>query len=119
MPEAPSEVVRIRGALDAALLDLRAVQDSAVPVREAEPPLARSVAQLYQALASTHDATAFRLAVSEAVRHAEEALLGLQRSRSSDPAVLRSVASLADAVRTLSGPVRIPSGVEFDLPGPR
>ena len=43
MPEAPSDVVRIRGALDAALLDLRAVQDSAVPVREAEPPLARSV----------------------------------------------------------------------------
>jgi len=119
MPEAPSDVVRIRGALDAALLDLRAVQDSEVPVREAEPPLARSVAQLYQALASTHDATAFRLAVSEAVRHAEDALLPLQRSRSSDPAVLRSVASLSDAVRTLSGPVRIPSGAGFDLPGPR
>jgi len=119
MAEAPSEVVRARGALDAALLELRSVKDPGVPLLEAERPLARSVAQLYQALASTHDATAFRKAVEEAARAAEEALRPLQRSGSSDPAVLRSAASVADAVRTLSGPVRIPAGLALDLPGPK
>ena len=119
MAEAPSEVVRVRGALDAALLELRSVKDPGVPLLEAERPLALSVAQLYQALASLHDATAFRKAVEEAVRHAEEALRPLQRSGSTNPAVLRSAASVADAVRTLSGPVRIPAGLAVDLPGPR
>ena len=58
-----SEVLRIRGALDAALLDLRAVKDPSVALLAAAVPLARSVALLYRALASTHDATAFRQAV--------------------------------------------------------
>ena len=119
MAESASEVVRVRSALDAALLELRAVQDPAVPLLEAERELARSVAQLYEALASTHDATAFRKAVVEAARHAEEALGPLRRSGSSDPAVARSTASLTDAVRALSGPVHIPAGLTLDLPGPR
>ncbi|HET6984714.1 MAG TPA: hypothetical protein VFI53_21400, partial [Myxococcaceae bacterium] len=112
-----SEVVRIRGALDAALLELRAVKDPAVPLADAEAPLARSVALLYQALASTHDAAAFRRAVADAAQKAEEALAPLQRSGSKDPAVVRSTASLTDAVQSLARPVSIPVGVGLDLPG--
>lgn len=113
-----SEVVRIRGALDAALLDLRAVKDPSVPVLAAAAPLARSVALLYRALASTHDATAFRQAVDEAVLNAQQALDPLQRSGSTDPVVLRSTRSLADAVQGLSRPVHIPPGAGDGLPGP-
>jgi hypothetical protein len=112
-----SEVVRIRGALDAALLDLRAVKDPSVPLLAAAAPLARSVALLYRALASTHDAAAFRQAVDEAAMIAQQALDPLQRSGSTDPVVVRSTRSLAEAVQGLSRPVRIPPGAGADLPG--
>ena len=112
-----SEVLRIRGALDAALLDLRAVKDPSVPLLAAAAPLARSVALLYRALASTHDATAFRQAVDEAALHAQQALDPLQRSGSTDPVVVRSTRSLAEAVQGLSRPVRIPPSAGADLPG--
>ncbi len=110
-------MVRIRSALDAALLELRAVKDPAVPLADAEAPLARSVALLYLALASTHDASAFRRALADAAQQAEEALAPLQRSASTDPAVVRSAASLTDAVQTLARPLSIPVGLGLDLPG--
>lgn len=112
-----SEVVRIRGALDAALLDLRAVKDPEVSLADAERPLARSVALVYQALASTHDAVAFHRALADAAREAEDALGPLRRSGSSDPAVVRSTARLAEAVQTLARPLVIPVGLELQLPG--
>jgi hypothetical protein len=112
-----SEVLRIRGALDAALLELRAVKDPSVPLLAVAAPLARSVALLYRALASTHDATAFRQAVDEAALHAQQALDPLQRSGSTDPVVVRSTRSLAEAVQCLSRPVHIPPSGGADLPG--
>jgi hypothetical protein len=118
MAGSPSEVVRVRGTLDAALLALRAVQDPALQLSATEEALAKTLRSLYAAQASAAGSAAVTEALGEALDRAREALGPLQRSGSADPAVLHLGSVLSEVVTALEGTVRLPPSPGLDLPGP-
>ena len=115
MAGSPSEAVRVRGRLDAALLALRAVQDPALQLSATEEALAKTLRSLYAAEASAAESAAVREALGDALDRAREALGPLQRLGSADPAVLHLGSVLSEVVTALEGTVRLPT-TPGDLP---
>jgi len=117
------DLPRARVLLDGALVGLRGVKDSEVPLRAVERHLVASLGALYRALARVGEADFHDFAVI-ARNRARAALASLQSARSREPEVQQLIRDVREVVdgwelamqRTVLEPLRLPRPASNSFP---
>ncbi|MFK7989802.1 MAG: hypothetical protein AB8I08_27535 [Sandaracinaceae bacterium] len=102
-PETPpaARMVDIRAALDAALMQLRAIEQETIPAVQVERSLGRALEHVYAALADNDQHAAFRERSGLALEEARAALAHLMTVPSEDPAADQTMRAIAKCIGDL------------------